>query len=70
MRTIVLLSLLLLGACAQGPAPVSKPCGVIVDPLHDVRGMTAKMDRRIDLHNERGVAAGCWDRQGRLLGKT
>lgn len=48
-------------ACGK-TAPVDKPCGVIADSLRDVRGATPGDTRRIDIHFERGVAAGCWRR--------
>lgn len=50
-----------LTACAS-PAPVDRPCGVIIDSLKDVQGADANERRRIDVHFERGVAAGCWPR--------
>lgn len=53
-------------ACQTAP-PVDRPCGIVRDALIDVQGTTAAFTRRIDLHVERGIAAGCWDRQGRLL---
>lgn len=51
---------LMLAACAS--APVDRPCGVITDSLKDVRGADSSERRRIDMHFERGVAAGCWGR--------
>jgi hypothetical protein len=48
------------GACAT--VPVNRPCGVITDSLRDVQGKTPQDTRRIDVHFERGVAAGCWNR--------
>jgi hypothetical protein len=57
----------LLAGCATAvPPPADKPCGVIEDALADVRGRTPEMDRRIDAHHARGVAAGCWNADGRL----
>jgi hypothetical protein len=56
-----LTALLSLAAC-QTTAPVDRPCGVIRDSLRDVQGATPAMTRRIDVHFERGVAAGCWRR--------
>jgi hypothetical protein len=35
---------------------------VITDSLMTVRGATPADTRRIDIHFERGVAAGCWSR--------
>jgi hypothetical protein len=62
MRTIILcLGLLGLAGCVT-PAPVNRPCGVIIDPLRDVHGRTPADEQRIDGHFERGVAAGCWPR--------
>lgn len=43
-------------------APVTRPCGVLSDSLKTVRGATDADDRRISIHFERGVAAGCWGR--------
>lgn len=64
-RVIVIAIAAALAGCAS-PAPVSKPCGVIIDALVDVRGKTPADDRRIDVHHQRGAAAGCWDRNGVL----
>lgn len=61
MRAASVTILLALAAC-QSPAPVDRPCGVIRDSLRDVTGATPAMTRRIDIHFERGVAAGCWRR--------
>lgn len=67
MRRVIALSFIsaVLAGCASS-APVSKPCGVIIDALVDVRGKTPADDRRIDIHHQRGAAAGCWDRNGVL----
>jgi hypothetical protein len=65
MRALIFIALLALPAC-QTAQPINKPCGAIRDALIDVRGATAIETRRIDAHVERGVAAGCWDRLGRL----
>ena len=51
-----------LAASACQTVPVDKPCGVITDSLKDVRGATPADNRRIDIHFERGVGAGCWGR--------
>ena len=48
-------------ACAT-EAPTTRPCGVLSDSLQSVRGQTPSDDRRISIHFERGVAAGCWGR--------
>jgi hypothetical protein len=50
-------------ACWDETAPVDKPCGVLADSLRNVRGATPADTRRIDIHFERGVAAGCWRRR-------
>lgn len=52
---------LVASACGK-TVPVDKPCGVIADSLREVRGATPADTRRIDIHFERGVAAGCWGR--------
>lgn len=49
-------------ACLK-TVPVDRPCGVITDSLATVRGATPADTRRIDVHFERGVAAGCWGRR-------
>ena len=49
---------LLLTGCQS--VPVDRPCGVIRDSLKTVRGVTPADARRIDIHYERGRAAGCW----------
>lgn len=64
MRGLILLALIAMVGCTTAPAPVDRPCGVIVDSLSDVRGATTADTRRIDRHFERGVGAGCWDRGG------
>ncbi len=51
-----------LAAAPCQTVPVDRPCGVITDSLRDVRGASATETRRIDVHFERGVAAGCWGR--------
>jgi hypothetical protein len=58
----VVLALLVLAGC-QSTSPVDRPCGVIIDSLRDVKGATPADTRRVDVHFERGVAAGCWKRQ-------
>lgn len=57
----VLTAGLVLAACAT-PVPVDRPCGVITDSLKDVRGARKQDRQRIDVHFERGIAAGCWKR--------
>lgn len=49
-------------ACLK-TVPVDRPCGVITDSLATVQGATPADTRRIDVHFERGVAAGCWGRR-------
>lgn len=51
-----------MAGCTTGTVPVSKPCGVITDSLATVKGATPADTRRIDIHVERGIAAGCWSR--------
>jgi hypothetical protein len=51
-----------LAVSACQTVPVDRPCGVITDSLMSVRGATPADTRRIDIHFERGVAAGCWGR--------
>lgn len=51
-----------LAVSACQTAPVDRPCGVISDSLRDVQGATPADTRRIDVHFERGIAAGCWGR--------
>lgn len=50
--------------------PVLNPCGVIADSLKTVQSTDKDGQKRLDIHFERGVAAGCWDRKtGELLTK-
>lgn len=58
---IIILGSAALAAC-QTTAPVDRPCGIIADSLKDVRGARPVDRQRIDVHFERGVAAGCWPR--------
>lgn len=51
-----------LAVSACQTAPVDRPCGVITDSLANVQGATPADTRRIDVHFEKGVAAGCWTR--------
>lgn len=60
-RVLIILPLLAVAACAT-PVPVDRPCGVIIDSLRDVQGKNGAERRRVDIHFERGVAAGCWRR--------
>ncbi|MCO5092007.1 hypothetical protein [Bosea sp. (in: a-proteobacteria)] len=62
MRALILVFALGLSGCARDSVAIAQPCGVIVDSLADVRGATPAETRRIDIHFERGVAAGCWER--------
>lgn len=57
----VILIAIILSACST-PVTIANPCGVIRDSLRDVRGADASERRRVDIHFERGVAAGCWKR--------
>lgn len=60
----VLIAGLLAGAltACQTAAPVDRPCGVIRDSLATVRATTPAGQQRLDIHYERGRAAGCWER--------
>ena len=58
MRALTLLVLLPLAACTA--APVDQPCGVIRDNLSTVIATTAAGQQRLDVHYQRGRAAGCW----------
>ena len=49
-----------LAGCAQAPAPVNKPCGVIHDSLLGVNATTPDGQRRLNVHHERGAEARCW----------
>ena len=49
----------MLTAC-QTAAPVNRPCGVIRDSLLSVHATTPAGQQRLDVHFERGRAAGCW----------
>gem|GEM_PF-1320909 len=61
LATILVVSGIGLTGCVN-TAPVNKPCGIIIDPLGDVEATTKDGTRRLDIHFERGVKAGCWDR--------
>jgi hypothetical protein len=59
MKPLIVLALMaVIAGCAS--VPVDRPCGVIRDSLYDVKGATPSDVRRIDVHFERGKAAGCW----------
>lgn len=63
MRTLILLVLAAaLAGCGEEKVSFVNPCGVLSDSLRDVQGVTPADTRRIDVHFERGVAAGCWSR--------
>lgn len=49
---------MVLAACQT--VPVDRPCGVIRDSLKTVNATTPADQRRLDIHFERGRAAGCW----------
>lgn len=61
MKTLIAIGIALTLAACQ-TVTVDRPCGVITDSLRDVRGATPADTRRIDIHVERGIAAGCWGR--------
>jgi hypothetical protein len=66
MRAVIIIgAALALSACST--VTVDRPCGVIIDSLRDVQGATPAMTRRIDIHVERGIAAGCWPRQAPVV---
>ena len=50
---------LALAGCAR-PVPVDRPCGVITDSLIGVNATTPAGQLRLNVHHERGAAAGCW----------
>lgn len=56
--SIILLTMTL--AACQTAAPVNRPCGVIRDSLLSVHATTPAGQQRLDVHFERGRAAGCW----------
>lgn len=68
MRHLILAGLcaVSLAGCAGGPQPVDKPCGVITDSLQNVNATSTAGQERLDVHFERGTAAGCWKRVGNL----
>lgn len=55
-------SLLMLPAGQCQSVPVKDPCGVIRDSLASVRATDPGGQQRLDVHFERGRAAGCWGR--------
>ena len=59
MRTAaILLVALALAGCQS--VPVDRPCGVIKDSLIGVYATTPAGQLRLNVHHERGAAAGCW----------
>ena len=62
MKKILLLASVLALASCSDTKPVDRPCGVITDPLGDVRATTKEGNKRIDANFEAGVRAGCWSR--------
>ena len=64
LKTALALGIALAASACQTTSPVDRPCGVIEDDLRTVMGATREDTRRIDRHFERGVAAGCWKREG------
>lgn len=59
MRAVIVLAMMALAGC-QSSAPPSRPCGVIRDNLATVQATTPAGQQRLDIHYERGKAAGCW----------
>ncbi len=59
MRLAIVLALFTLAVC-QSDAQPSRPCGVIRDSLATVQATTPAGQQRLDIHYERGKAAGCW----------
>jgi hypothetical protein len=55
---IVMAIMATLAACQT--VPVDRPCGVIRDSLGSVLATTPVGQQRLDVHYERGKAAGCW----------
>lgn len=53
-------ALVALGLVACSTVPVDRPCGVIRDSLATVQAKTPDGQQRLDVHHERGRAAGCW----------
>lgn len=54
------------GIALVGCAPnhlVDKPCGVLADSLKTVQATTPDGEKRLSIHYERGISAGCWDRK-------
>lgn len=66
MRWIPIGLMFALAGCAASPQPVNKPCGVITDSLQNVNATSTVGQERLDVHFERGAAAGCWHRVGHL----
>lgn len=62
LKIALALGIALAASACQTAAPVDRPCGVIRDSLATVKGATPADTRRIDIHFESGVAAGCWGR--------
>lgn len=63
MRTLMVVAVALaLAGCGEEKVSFVNPCGVLSDSLREVKGATPADTRRIDVHFERGVAAGCWGR--------
>lgn len=60
MRKVAIMALMALLPACQTAAPGSAPCGVIRDSLKTVQASTSAGQQRIDIHFERGRAAGCW----------
>lgn len=60
MRVVTIMIMLTALTACQTPAPVDRPCGVIRDSLKSVQATTPAGQQRLDVHFERGKAAGCW----------
>ena len=60
MRAVIAVSILLCVTACQSPGTSSASCGVIRDSLKTVQATTPAGQQRIDVHYERGRAAGCW----------
>ena len=52
----------LLAGCNQ-TVQIAKPCGIITDALLGVTATDRDGNRRLAVHHERGVTAGCWGRR-------
>ena len=55
---LIALAALALAGCQT--VPVDRPCGIIRDSLIGVYATTPAGQLRLNVHHERGAAAGCW----------